>query len=163
MRYESLVCEARTSPTFPEPLCDILAQLRVLRDKDHPKKTVFIASGTSVPRDALNGLYIVERPEGVFVTTDFQLWSWLRIVGRITDTDMARILGYPEPKSHAIEANAKTVIQALDADGCVVFEAGCSDRGRDMTIEAALVQIPEGGRLSITNIASVLARRIAGI
>lgn len=163
MRYESLVCEARTSPTFPEPLRDILAQLRALRDKDHPKKTVFIAAGTTVPREAINGLYTVERDEGVFVTTDFHLWNWLRTIDIITDTDIARILGYPEPKSVAIEANARMIIQALDADGCVVFEAGCSDRARDITIEAARKQIPDGGRLSITNVASVLERRIAEI
>lgn len=147
--------------TVPELERDIDAQLRALADPDHPKRAVFLARGNSLGnRELPKWLFVHRRPEGTLVTDCAALADTFRELEFVTDEDLAALLGYPECKADILLGDEGCIVQALDAEGCVIFEAACSRRKIDATIAAADAQVPAGGRRVVTTPAEAIARRV---
>ena len=102
------------STVYPEPICDLRAQLAALADPSHPKQSVYIARGPA---------FVVIRDEGTLVTKDVRIAEYFRTKPEITDDDMAVILGYPEPKSGVVDP---VIVQERDLNGNVVTEFAVS-------------------------------------
>jgi hypothetical protein len=100
------------STIYPEPICDLRAQLEALANG--AKHCVYIAPGSA---------YVVIRAEGTLVTKDVRIAEFFRTKSEITDDDMAQILGYPEPKSRVVDP---VVVQERDAGGSVINEYAIS-------------------------------------
>lgn len=163
--FAGLAHRMTESRTVPEPWRDIVAQLRCLSDPAHPKKAVYLADATAAPATVNwlpSGTYASLNGKGIFVTTDFRLYQWFDHLEAVTDEDLARALGYPESKGEIADQHEGVMaIQARDVNDCVVFEACCSDKGRNATIEAVKRQVPSGGRLVFTTLAAIIQRRLA--
>jgi len=107
--------------TEREPLCDLLAQFAAYTDPKHPKKAVWVSRGTPIPAwPGMGRMYTFQAG---------YLWASALDAEELradeSEETLAELLGYLEPKS-LIRSQPATwwpVIQARDADGCVVFEA----------------------------------------
>ena len=111
------------SPTAPEPLCDIRAQLAALRDPAHPKRAVWLARGTTIPIPlGLVDVCAVSVAGGTLFAREWD--DCQRLADDPSDEMLATILDYIEPKSGIIAQPAVwwPVVQARDAQGCVVWE-----------------------------------------
>lgn len=164
--HQELIAASRrgVSATLPELDRDIDAQLRALADPDHPKRAVFLARGNDLGcRKLPAGLFVERRAEGTLVTDCANLAHHFRDLEFVTDAHLAEILGYPEVKADVLEAGDGYVVQALDRDGCVIFECAVTYRGLYSGMGAASEQVPADGRLEVTTIQSALSRRIAGM
>lgn len=151
------------SVTIPELECDIDAQIRALIDPEHPKMCVFLAPGNTVGNRKLpSWIFVEHRPEGTLLTDSASVAATFRTIEWVTDEMLAAMLGYPESKGDVIDAGFGHVVQALDQDGCVVFEAATSHARLNETKEAALRQVPFGGGVHVTTPAAALARRFKG-
>lgn len=152
---------------FPEPDCDMRAQIGALFDPNHPKTAVFVVPGneSAIPATAPATLLVVSRPEGTLLTTDRRSAALYAERGA-DDAVMAHILGYPEHKSDVVAAcggnplRAKA-IQALDAHGSVVTEAFTSPSGEAATIEAIRAHVPRGGSLRALTPVEAIVRRLS--
>lgn len=112
--------------TTPEPMQDILAQLRALQDPNHPKDAVYLAQGTQAPPFSMQPL---QRPEGSLYTNN-PMKAQAFMNPNLDDDGMAEILGYPVPKSQI--GPDGMVVQATDPRGNVITEAATSpDRLQD--------------------------------
>jgi hypothetical protein len=151
------------SVTIPELECDIDAQIRALLDPEHPKMCVFLAPGNSIGNRKLpSWIFVEKRPEGILLTDSASVAATFRTIEWITDDLLAAMLGYPETKADVIECGFGSVVQALDKDGNIVFEAAASRRRLDETKEAAQRQVPQGGSVHVTTPEAALARRFRG-
>ncbi len=121
---------------------DLRAQVNALLDTSHPKDAVFIASGNA---------YVVERLEGVLITTSKAKAEAYRNAETITDADLASILGYPQTKA----PGDCVVVQALDKHGSVITEAVSSRASCVQTMQA----LKDHGRLQVVSPLDALARR----
>lgn len=148
------------SATMREPECDIDAQLRALVDEDHPKVAVFLAPENALGNRKLpDWLFVEKRAEGTLITTSATLAAHFQELDHLTDNHMAAILGYPETKGEVLKTGDATVVQALDANGCVVFEAAASYQRLPLTVAAAKQQMPPGGKINVTTLFQALNRR----
>lgn len=159
---EALIEASRTgvSVTLPEPAKDIAAQIRALRDPDHPKRAVFLCRGNRADREMTHGLYVAERDEGTLVTASLETAEMFLAADCITDADLAILLGYPEDKASVMASPDPEIVQAVDAQGCVIFEALASRANLGLTIAAAEAQKPSGGLVVVNTMLSVTRRRI---
>lgn len=121
------------SPTWPEPRLDVTAQLAALLDPEHPKDTVWLASGTPVPAIDAPDIVRVDHPAGVLLTTDADKAS--RFAAEPSDDTLADILGYVEPKGAV--TGEPVVVQARAPSGGVVLEMGCSPGALDLALDRA--------------------------
>lgn len=159
----ALASREGVSVTFPELQCDIDAQISALLDTDHPKNCVFLCRDQPAPNWTLpDWIFVERRPEGTLLTDSAHIAAMYRTADWVTDELIAAILGYPEPKSLLIGRNDVLVAQALDKNGCVVFEALCSKAGLDAALAAAAQQVPLNGCVHMTTPQDALARRIRG-
>jgi hypothetical protein len=126
---------------------DIRAQVGALVDPIHPKDAVFIARGNA---------FVVERDEGLLITTNKAKADAYRAADPLTDSDLAAILGYPEAKADVMASGGGVVVQALDKDGNVVTEAAASLAGCVRTMQA----LKDHGRLQVVSPLDALARRV---
>lgn len=148
------------SVTIPELEKDIDAQIRCLLDPEHPKLCVFLARGNSLGKRKLpKWIFVERRPEGILLTESANIATTFRTVEWLTDEMLAAFLGYPEAKSDVIDSGDGVVVQTVDKDGCVIFEAVASRTRVQETINAARLQIPAGGYVHITDAVQALARR----
>jgi hypothetical protein len=160
---QSVASRYGVTVTIPELECDIDAQIAALLDPDHPKEAVFLARGNSLGNRKLPPWIFVEcRAEGTLLTNRAHVAASFQAAEPLTDDLLAAILGYPESKADLIGRGDPLVAQALDAKGCVVFEAGCSKAGLDAALAAAAEQVPEGGCVHMTTVEDALGRRIRG-
>lgn len=151
------------SVTIPELECDIDAQIRALIDPEHPKMCVFLAPGNSIgARKLPSWIFVEKRPEGILLTDSASVAATFRTIEWITDELLAALLGYPETKADVLDAGEGRVVQALDKDGCVVFEAATSRFHLDETKAAAQSQVPQGGSVHVTTAEAAIARRFRG-
>ena len=125
---------------------DLRAQVKALVDPSHPKDAVFIARGNA---------FVVERAEGLLITTNRAKADHYREANPLTDGDLAAILGYPESKDVAMALGDGVVVQALDEDGSVITEAVSSRASCVRTMQA----LKDHGRLQIVSPLDALARR----
>jgi hypothetical protein len=139
--------------TCPEPLCDVLAQVRALLDADHPKRAVFIAKGTELPETIPDSLIRIDLPEGSLLTVDIAKAN--RFSGDLTDDIMADLLDLPESKTTLTEHHF--VVQAVDGAGCVITECATSAHRATETIE----RLRTHGIIRITDVLGALNRRLA--
>jgi hypothetical protein len=152
------------STTLLEPRCDIGAQIKALMDEDHPKEAVFLARGNwSEDWSLPNWVFVEHRAEGTLITTSATMACFYRTMERVTDDDLAVMLGYPETKSQVLAMGSGVVVQALDKDGCVVLEFAASHPGLNSALAVASLQTPPGGRVNVTTPEYALARRISGM
>jgi hypothetical protein len=110
------------SPTEPEPICDIQAQLRALLDPGHPKRAVWIAEGTVFFMLQADGIADLTLPgQGTLYASEHDCG---RLEDEPTEERLAELLDYVEPKSGIIAQPALwyPVVQARDADDHVVWE-----------------------------------------
>jgi hypothetical protein len=145
------------SPTAPEPLCDIRAQVAALRDPAHPKRAVWVSYSNPVamPLDCDDWIKPFHMPH---VGT---LYASEHDCGRLADDPseemLSIILDYIEPKSGIIAQPAVwwPVVQARDAQDCVVWEQLSSwQRVAQATARARLY-----GRLAICTMDECCQRR----
>lgn len=148
------------SVTIPEPERDIDAQLRALQDRQHPKVAVFLARGNRLGnRRIAPAVRVLARAEGTLLTTDRKRAKFFATRPMITDDDLAFLLGYPEAKADVIASGDGIVVQAQDANGCVITEAFASSKRVSETIRALESHVPFCGRLKVLTLADALARR----
>ena len=138
------------SSSFPEPLCDVTAQMRALRDPTHPKDAVWLAKGTPVP-DRIEGLIGLCSPFGVLLTTSRS--KARQFQANPSDETLASILGYVEPKWR-IEG-MPVMVRARDEKGSVVIEMLSSSRRIEEAIEASILH----GEVEVTTLEEALRRR----
>lgn len=164
MHTREILAEASrwgVSLTLPELESDIDAQIRCLIDPEHVKQCVFLARGNSLGgRKLPGGIFVETRPEGTLLTDSAAIAAAYRNLEWITDTMIAEILGYPESKSDLMMRDDVTVIQALDAQKAVIFEAAASIRRMNETIAVAAAQMPFGGQVIAISPDAALARRL---
>lgn len=142
------------SQPYPEPICDLEAQVEALHDHANPKAAVYFAPHGPVIR---NPSLSVSRPEGTISTLNENIARFYHDKPTIEDDDLALILGYPEAKS-AIEK--PIVLQARDAYDNVVQECAVSFKNvMPHSLEIARY-VPRGGRLVIASLYEVLQRRV---
>ena len=162
---EMLVLASRigVSATIPEPEKDIDAQLRALQDRKHPKVAVFLARGNRIgDRRIASSVQVITRAEGTLLTTDKKRARYFASRPMITDDDLAFLLGYPETKADVLASGDGIVVQARDADGCVITEAFASRERVSETIRALESHVPFCGRVEVLTPSAALTRRIAG-
>lgn len=138
------------SPSTPEPLCDIEAQLDAVLDPAHPKQSMWIAAGTPRP-NAMMPLFHIRMDEGMLISRRLQ--DILIVSRERHDAALAYALGYLEPKWDA-GVNA-VVVRALNDDGCVITEMAVSP---DRAGEAYHI-VKAHGTPELTTIAAALERR----
>jgi hypothetical protein len=150
----------RVTPSTPEPRVDIEAQVRAMRDPKHPKDAVFVAAGNedALPAGRARGERRVQTEDGTLLTNNAEK---ARAFGRgVDDAQMARMLGYPQPKDAAIVPGV-SVVQARDRAGAVVSEAVASPDAVGRTAKALKRQMPEGGSVVRGTPQAMQARRQA--
>ena len=125
-------------------------QMTALCDPLHPKDAVWLTLGNRVPLS--EGLIIVRLSAGTLLTTCAE--KAYRIAKSPTEETLADILGYVEPKKFVVGDPA--VVQAVDENGSVVLEMGCS-RG---LLERAPDVASMYGKVRVTTLVSALRRRI---
>jgi hypothetical protein len=142
--------------TEPEPLGDILAQMRAYMDPGHVKRAVWVSEGTGLPSGALwRGPFIVLAAGTLFAP--------VRLLRRLalnpSEETLARVLGYVECKSAVgVEGEADLpVVQAVTGAGWVVWEQ-LSSWGR---VGAARRRASRYGVVRVVSMAACLARRRA--
>lgn len=138
------------SPSLPEPLCDVAAQIMALRDRRHPKDAVWLARGTGSPQ--CDDLIVLRLSDGMLVTTD--RGKATRLLADPSDDTLAEILGYDEPKSRIV--GMPVVVQALSRDAAVVLEMVAS-RER---LSAALGIANRHGDARVLSVEAALKRRL---
>jgi len=149
------------SVTIPELESDIDAQIRALADPNHPKHCVFLARGNVLGNRKLpDGLFVETRREGTLVTDNRHIAQAFKLAEFITDGFIAEMLGYPESKADVLLTDDGLVVQALDKDGNVIFEAACSQAKIAETIAAANAQVTEGGKVDVKSPYHALSRRL---
>ena len=146
--------------SYPEPWCDIAAQLRYMLDPANRKDAVFVAAGNedclAVPPQ---GVMAWRRVEGTLYTTSREKLRLFATAQPLEDSGMAALLGYPQDKITSFSHGPVLLAQILDADGHVVKEAVIS-RGDDSFIRfAATSPVPAGGTLTIAEPGAAFARR----
>jgi hypothetical protein len=139
------------SATLPEPVCDVVAQLRALLDPRHPKDTVWLARGTVAP-DAIGGIERVAVADGVLFTASREKARHFRQYP--TDETLAEALGYIVPKRYISPPVA--VVRAVDGEGRVITEMVCAVADA----ERALMALYGHGMAEITTVAAALMRRV---
>lgn len=156
-----LASEFGVSKTLPELKGDIDAQMKALLDPDHPKQAVFLARGQELPNWTIPaGIFVETRPEGTLITDSALLAAAFSTAEVLTDAHLAEILGYPVSKAEVMRAGGGAVVQAIDENGYVVFEAATTQDLLKTTMEAAENQVPMGGHVCVTTIEAAIARRM---
>lgn len=135
------------SNTVSEPLDDIEGQLAALADPEHVKRSVFIPHNSHI---------VLTRPEGTLITSDLHMARYFATAVKITDDDMAVILGYPEKKSDVIASGGGVMVQAVDDEGRVIVEAVASHAHLDRTVAA----FSDQGNVRILTPQDAITRRI---
>ncbi|MDE2105396.1 MAG: hypothetical protein KGL39_49675, partial [Patescibacteria group bacterium] len=160
---EPIQVPAGPTPTTPEPASDIRAPIAAMADPDHPKDSVFVAAGNegAIPENLPPGVRKVSRTEGTLLTTDSAKADEYKAAGEITDIQLARLLGYPEPKAAALASGTPVAVQAKDAEGNVIQEMVSSPQGLPAAVAAARQQTPEGGQVAVVSPIEAQARRAA--
>jgi len=149
----------------PEPPRDIEAQLLATVDSDHPKRACFCVPLDQHLIPPSIDAYVVRRPEGTLVTLHRQLADAFKQAA--DDTTLAWLLGYPEAKPviakrcNGMDLNRMRVVQARDAEGNVITEAGASPWGFLETCDALAAHVPEGGQLAVLLPVMSITRRVA--
>ncbi len=95
------------------------------------------------------------------MTTDRGLANCFAEAPAITDDDLAVILGYPQSKSEIHGASDCRVVQAIDRDGNVIFEAATSPERFAETQREAERHLTDNGLIRICSLADALQRRIS--
>lgn len=140
--------------TIPEPRCDIEAQVAAVANPMSPKVAAFIASGSPLV-DIPDNLFVGRRSDGVLISRDSSIAEWFSSAPDVTPSDMAMVLGYPEPND-AVEASGSAVaVQALDENGNVVMESASTIPMAKRTSEI----YQPFGTVVILPMADALARR----
>jgi hypothetical protein len=140
--------------TIREPRADIEAQIAAVANPRSPKATAFIASGSPLV-DVPEGLFVGRRSEGTLISRDSSTAEWFSSAPDVTPSDMAGVLGYPEPND-AVEASGSAVaVQALDENGNVVMESASTIPMAKRTSE----MYQHFGTVVILPMAVALARR----
>lgn len=139
--------------TTPEPMDDILAQLRALQDPNHPKDAVYLAQGTQAPPFSMQPL---QRPGGSLYTNNPQK-AQAFMAPELDDDGMAEILGYPQPKSQI--GPDGMVVQALSPEGHVVTEAATSPDQLQATQQA----LSQHGQTRVISPFEAQSRRAGGV
>jgi hypothetical protein len=161
-RHFSIASRIGVSITVPELERDIDAQILALADDDHPKRAVFLARGNAIgDRKLPSGLFVEGRREGTLITTDPAMALYFRNAEYVTDFDLAAMLSYPEAKADVLLSDEGVVVQAMSADGCVIYEAAASPARHLETVAVAQSQMPTGGKVVVTTPQAALHRRIA--
>ena len=126
--------------SYPEPACDIAAQIRAMLDPLSPRDTVFIAT----------------RPEGVLLTLD-------RVKAALfADADsrvLGKMLGYPEDRDDVMALGDGVVVQALDRYGRVVIDALVNRLTAANAAAALLIHVPADGAMVAMSAEAVIGRR----
>ena len=138
------------SLSLREPLCDVAAQMRALRDSVHPKDAVWLAVGTPVV-GRTEGLIGLVSPFGVLLTTSRE--KARQFQANPSDETLASILGYVEPKWR-IEG-MPVMVRARDENGSVVLEMLSSCR----RVEDAVEVVKPHGTAEIVTLVEALRRR----
>jgi hypothetical protein len=139
------------SPSFPEPLCDVAAQIGALLDRNHPKEAVWLAAGTPCPDVSASGLIAIQVPSGRLLTAKQGIAS--RFLAAQTDETLASILGYPETKWRV--SGVPVVVRARDGRGAVITEMLSSPH----LVDIAAAVAAQHGEVEIATICDVLLRR----
>jgi hypothetical protein len=126
-------------PTTPEPQRDIAAQTDTMADPAAGKDAVFIATGSPLPSDIPDGAILVKRPEGFLLTMNPQKAAAYQEAPELTDTFMADILGYSEPKS---QTENPVVMQGVQPPDQVTSEQLATPGNEDAAVQAILAQDP---------------------
>lgn len=142
--------------TTPEPQSDIEAQIEAMLDPDNPKDVVFIAKGTEIPEVPYN-VEKIERPEGTYLTNNFDKFKKIFDNPNMTDDQVAEVLGIPVPKSQVAGENPE-VVQARDAEGNVVNEAVGAENA-----QAVAETVPPGGTVTTRTPEEAQAERAAKV
>jgi hypothetical protein len=137
------------APTWPEPFCDVVAQVRALLDPCHPKAAMWLSAGTRTPSWIAPSLVL---PTGSFYGS---ARDCRRLETDPSEETLARLLGYVEAKS-AIRV-CGLMAQARDPGGCVVSEMMFSPS----RMPEALAAFTGHGTVFVTSIEAALGRRAA--
>lgn len=138
------------SESYPEPLCDVAAQIRALRDPQHPKTAVWLAAGTPIPED-IDALIGLRSPEGLLLTTSHE--KARRFQADPSDETLAVILDYIEPKSLIV--GVPVVVQAR-SNGAVVLDMAVSRRH----VGAAIERARQFGEVELISLPDAIMRRL---
>jgi hypothetical protein len=143
------------TPTEPEPLCDIYAQISALIDPDHPKRAVWISEATRFVGLMDDDIAQLDLPgRGTLYASEHDCG---RLADDPSEETLSVILDYTEPKSGIIAQPAVwyPVVQAHDARGCVVWEQIASWQ----RVAEAMARAQLYGRPAIRTMDLVLQRR----
>lgn len=151
------------APTTPEPAKDIAAQVAALADPNSERDAVFIADGQRaaavLPQGLPEGAVEVYRKGiGTLITTSKQKAQAFRRVKK--DADIAKILGYSEPKETAL-ANEPVAVQAVTPSGAVQAEQVASRKGVPAAKKAVKKQAQPSAKVVTKSPQAVQARRAA--
>lgn len=162
-RIRQVASEFGVSVTVPELERDIDAQLQALLDEDHPKTAVFLARGNDLgDRKLPRWIFVEKRDEGTLITDCAATALFFRTIDRVTDGDLAALLGYPEAKAEVLASGDCAVVQTMDKNGCVIFEVAATRRRLQEALDAAELQVPPGGHTHVTSAEAALLRRFSG-
>lgn len=138
---------ALLAPTWAEPFCDVVAQVRALLDPCHPKAAMWLAAGTRAPSWVAPSLVL---PAGSFYGSPRDC---RRLEADPSEEMLAHLLGYVEAKS-AIRG-CGLIAQARDARGCVVSEMAFSPS----RMPEAVAALTGHGTIFVTSVEAALGRR----
>jgi hypothetical protein len=146
--------------TLPEPVADVAAQIAAVADPRSAKTSAFMAKGTKLPRSLPAGLVKATRPEGTLVTNSPAQAKQFK-ARTLTDGHLAKQLGYPESKRHALAASGAqraVLVQGRTPSGAVAHESVASPAGVRAAAKAAAKAVP-GGHVVVTSPLAALFRR----
>ncbi len=133
-----------------------------MADASHPRTVVFVARHNEIDELQIPpAAFTARRAEGTLVTTDRVLADRFAQAATVTDDDLAVILGYPQSKSEIHGASDCCVIQAIDRDGNVIFEAATSPERSAETRREAERHLTDNGLIRVCSLADALQRRIS--
>jgi hypothetical protein len=147
--------------TLPEPVADVAAQVAAVTDPRSAKTSAYMAKGTKLPPSLPPGLVKATRREGTLVTNNPQQARQFAKARTLTDGHLAKQLGYPESKRHALAssgAQRAVLVQGRTPSGAVAHESVASPAGVRAAAKAAAAAVP-GGRVVVTSPLEALFRR----
>lgn len=159
--------EQQVSPSTPEPIEDIGAQLDAMSDPASARQAVFVAHGNEaqIPMDRVppDAFVAKRRYHGTLITYDEREAKRFR-TGKWTDADTARVLGYSETKADVIAAGQEpVVVEARTPEGAVAAQQIATPRNARAAAVAVKKQARAGAQVVATTPQQAQADRSARV
>ncbi len=153
--------EQQVSPSTPEPIADLKAQVAAMLDPASDRDAVFVAEGQQAPSVPKGVRKVTRNGVGTLLTTNDKKAQEFR-TKKLTDETLQRIIGYSENKADVMRAGEEpVVVQAQTPDGAVQAEQIATRRGAPAAAKAVAKLGTKGAKVVATSVAATQARRAA--